>query len=261
VAGWLHWIVVGWIWLVGMKWSAAQAEPLMIAHAGGGFQGQAYTNSIEALNLSYVKGFRLMEVDFSWTSDGHLVCLHDWDKTHKKIFGHKLKQALSLEAFEQQRARHPLFQVCTAQTLADWLAKHPGVSIITDIKDDNLQGIQYLLKHHAVIKPQLIPQFYQPGEYDELRELGFDRLIWILYQYEGSKRSVVELSQSMELLAISMRARQAKSRTLQQLRERHRIMVYTINKPRTLKSLQERYGVGGFYTDFLLPDGSAVDLR
>jgi glycerophosphoryl diester phosphodiesterase len=243
----------------GMTLSSVQGEPLMIAHAGGGYQGQAYTNSIEALNHSYARGFRLIEVDFSWTSDGHLVCLHDWGKTHKKIFGRKLKQPLSLEAFEQQLSGHPSFQVCTTQTLADWLVKHPGVSIITDIKYDNLKGIHYLLEHHASIKSQLIPQFYQPGEYTKLKELGFDRLIWILYQYEGSRRSVVELSQQMQLLAISMRARQAKSRTLQQLRDRHRIMVYTINKTRTLESLQTRYGVGGFYTDFLLPDGTAVD--
>ena len=31
------------------------ASPLMIAHAGGGYKGQNYTNSIEALNENYLQ--------------------------------------------------------------------------------------------------------------------------------------------------------------------------------------------------------------
>ena len=49
-----------------------------IAHAGGQFNGATYTNSLEALDRNYGAGFRAFEIDLSFTSDGELVCLHDW---------------------------------------------------------------------------------------------------------------------------------------------------------------------------------------
>jgi len=50
-----------------------------IAHAGGQIEGEKYTNSLEALEYSYSKGFRLFELDLIQTSDGHFVAAHDWE--------------------------------------------------------------------------------------------------------------------------------------------------------------------------------------
>lgn len=50
---------------------------LRIAHAGGQIGATTYTNSIEALDANYEKGFRAFEIDFSWTSDHQLVCLQE----------------------------------------------------------------------------------------------------------------------------------------------------------------------------------------
>ena len=227
------------------------AKPLMIAHAGGGYEGQNYTNSIEALNGSYQGGFRYIEMDFSWTSDDQLVCLHDWDKTFKKIFNKKIKQALNYAEFIQLVEDHPDFRSCTLDSLAVWLLNKPKVRIITDIKYDNLKGIGLIVEKYPELKPQLIPQFYQPEEYQQFKDMGFDDLIWILYQYKGSKKSVLKLSQKMDLLAVSMRARQAKSRSLQKLLKYHSIFVYTINDEKNKTKLSEKYGVTGIYTDFL----------
>jgi glycerophosphoryl diester phosphodiesterase len=234
-----------------MMTELTESKPLMIAHAGGGYEGVPYTNSIDALNGSYQNGFRYMEIDFSWTSDGQLVCIHDWDKTYKKIFGEKTKKALSFEAFNQMVENHPSYRPCNLDSLATWLSNKPNVKIITDIKYDNLKGIELIGNKYPSMKAQLIPQFYQPEEYQILKDMGFKQLIWILYQYKGSKSSVVQLSQEMELLAVSMRARQAKSRTLQKLLTNHRIFVYTINKTKDINKLAEKYNVSGFYTDFL----------
>ena len=37
----------------------------LIAHAGGLYQGSTYTNSLEAMNHSYLLGFRLIGIDYS----------------------------------------------------------------------------------------------------------------------------------------------------------------------------------------------------
>ncbi len=49
----------------------------IIAHAGGKIADFTYTNTLEALNLSYAKGARLFELDILETSDGKLVAGHD----------------------------------------------------------------------------------------------------------------------------------------------------------------------------------------
>ena len=36
-----------------------------VAHAGGSFQGNTNTNSLEALNYNYDNGFEYFEIDFS----------------------------------------------------------------------------------------------------------------------------------------------------------------------------------------------------
>ena len=228
-----------------------EQSTLMIAHAGGGYKGQNYTNSIEALNSSYQAGFRYIEMDFSWTSDDQLVCLHDWDKTFAKLFGKKTKQALSYAEFKLLVEDHPQFRSCTLDSLALWLSNKPEVRIISDIKDDNLKGIQLIIEKYPELKHQLIPQFYQPEEYQVLKDMGFNDLIWILYQFEGSKKSVLEFSQKMDLLAVSMHSRLAKSRTLQKLLKHHGIFVYTINEAKTMQRLVGKYHVSGIYTDFL----------
>ena len=48
-----------------------------IAHAGGGFDGKTYTNSIAALDANYARGFRIFEIDFLRTWDDVFVCGHD----------------------------------------------------------------------------------------------------------------------------------------------------------------------------------------
>jgi phosphoglycerol transferase MdoB-like AlkP superfamily enzyme len=48
-----------------------------IAHAGGMIDDHTYTNSLEALNMSYDKGFRLFELDILRTSDSMFVTAHD----------------------------------------------------------------------------------------------------------------------------------------------------------------------------------------
>jgi glycerophosphoryl diester phosphodiesterase len=228
------------------------AQPLMIAHAGGGFNGQNYSNSLEALELNYNKGFRYFEIDFSWTSDQQLVCLHDWGKRFKKTFGFKTKHALSYEKFQYLLNNTNKLHPCTLETLEIWLLEHPDVTIITDVKYNNIKAIAKIIKQYPNLLNRLIPQFYQPKEYAILKDMGFKQLIWILYQFEGKLSSVVGYVNNMDLLAISMRASQAKKKFAKQLIVNgENIFVYTINNQKALEKLVKKHQVSGIYTDFL----------
>lgn len=237
------------------------AQPLMIAHAGGGINGQNYSNSIEALNFNYAKGFRTFEMDFSWASDNQLVCLHDWKKRFKKVFGYKTKQPLSLSEFEAVLKASNGLHPCTLETLSLWVSKHPGVKIITDVKIDNIKAIKKITKEYPQLAKQFIPQFYQPSEYALLKDMGFKQLIWILYQFDGKLSSVPIHVKDMDLMAISMRASQAKKQFARELiANDEKVFVYTVNDQKKLDKLVKKYQVTGIYTDFLSITGNASGL-
>jgi len=48
-----------------------------VAHAFGNIDGNKYTNSLEAFELNYEKGFRIFEVDLVLLKDGSAFCAHD----------------------------------------------------------------------------------------------------------------------------------------------------------------------------------------
>ena len=45
--------------------------------------GNIYSNSLEALDLSYSKGIRIFELDLKLTEDNELVAVHDWTSWKK----------------------------------------------------------------------------------------------------------------------------------------------------------------------------------
>ena len=101
-----------------------------ILHAGGVTpNGKSGSNSLEALEYSYEQGYRIMEMDFCWTSDGRLACVHDWDAYYHQPSG----EVISYSDFAAERSSRYGFTSMTLEHLADWLLGHPDVIIVTDI--------------------------------------------------------------------------------------------------------------------------------
>lgn len=101
-----------------------------IAHAGGKINTHTYTNSLEALNYNYSKGFRLFELDIIKTKDGKYVAAHDWEHW-KKITGYKGITPVKQDVFLKQK----IFNKYTALSISDlneWFSKHEDAFLITD---------------------------------------------------------------------------------------------------------------------------------
>ena len=96
---------------------------ISVIHAGGVVGGDVGTNSLESLNNSFYNGYRYIELDFNFTTDGHLVCVHDWQKNY---FGsdYNFKGAVSLEEFKQLKIEGK-YTPLTLKTLEDWLMNKP----------------------------------------------------------------------------------------------------------------------------------------
>ena len=175
-----------------------------IAHAGGQIGNATYTNSIDALELNYDAGFRVFEMDFSFTSDQQLVCLHDWEESFERSFGLPARPAVSLLVFEQLVRDRSEYNKCTLASLMQWFSTHPQAILVTDVKERNLEALAVISSKYPQLIDRVIPQIYHPDEYSPTRDLGYKRIIWTLYLYPGSASTVLSNAQTMDLWAITM---------------------------------------------------------
>ena len=175
-----------------------------IAHAGGQINSATYTNSIDALDINYAAGFRVFEMDFSFTSDQQLVCLHDWEESFERSFGLPARSAVSLLAFEQLVRDRSEYNKCTLASLMQWFSTHPQAILVTDVKARNLEALAVISSKYPQFIDRVIPQIYHPDEYSPTRDLGYKRIIWTLYLYPGSASTVLSNAQTMDLWAITM---------------------------------------------------------
>ena len=120
------------------------APPRLVAHGGGAVAGFHVSNTRDALDRAAAAGFRLVEVDLLWTTDGDLVALHDWDGAFRALFGGP-PGPCSREAFVGLEATRGLTQLDLPR-LATWLAAHPRVGVVTDVKTDRVRGLEVLAR-------------------------------------------------------------------------------------------------------------------
>src|SRR5450631_2076103 len=111
----------------------------LVAHAGGAVGGLPYTNSRQALDGSWERGFRLFEVDLSWTSDGQLVLLHDWGPTVQSVWGAP-EGRRTLADF--QALRRTGLTPLDLGGLEAWVSDHQGARIVSDVKERNVDVLR-----------------------------------------------------------------------------------------------------------------------
>ena len=161
----------------------------LVAHAMGQVDDKTGTNSLEAFQASYARGYRMFEMDLSLTSDGYVVLRHDWDDgIQAGMDGENIPtRAAFLET--------PIYGVYTPLSFGDVLGlleMYPDIFFITDSKetdeatvaaqfeamvDEAKQlGMSYLLD-------RLVVQIYSPEMQDVVEEIRhFPRYMLTLYQ-------------------------------------------------------------------------------
>lgn len=75
----ISFVIVACLWTQSIPTQAAgwyASGGRYVSHACGGINRTAYTNSREALQRQLNKGTKKIEIDFSYTTDGILVCYH-----------------------------------------------------------------------------------------------------------------------------------------------------------------------------------------
>ena len=160
-----------------------------VIHAAGALEGKDArgvkreylgSNSLEGLRQCARAGARIVELDFCFTSDGELVCAHDW---YKEYFSSVSENGVPLTLAEFSSSRvYGCFTPVTLDKLASFLKEHRELLIITDVKDDNLAGLSKIAAEYPELRNRFIAQIYAENEYEPVRKLGFDRIIYTLYR-------------------------------------------------------------------------------
>jgi len=108
----------------------------LIAHAGGEVhsdgevKGRIYTNSFEALEENYQKGFRLFELDIIKTSDGKFVAGHSWESWRNNTDYNgdiPVDEATFLKYKFISR-----FTPLNMDRMNQWFLEHPDAILVTD---------------------------------------------------------------------------------------------------------------------------------
>jgi glycerophosphoryl diester phosphodiesterase len=252
--------------------------PMFIAHAGGAVNRQTYTNSLEALNTNYEKGFRFFEIDFSWTADEELVAAHDWDDAYQELFyvPAEMKGKVPTSAqFFRLKSKKGLTQLSLEDVLA-WAAEKQDAVIVTDIKDKNLNALRKIRNRIEKYEKYIIPQAYSYQEYDDILKLGYKNIILTLYRMEIDPAEALRLSKNNsqdikdELrrrftaklvgfskkrspFAVTMHQRVARSGVAALLHQNNTaVYVHTVNDIKLFDALRGM-GIFGIYTDYLAP--------
>jgi len=227
-----------------------------VAHAGGEINGKSYTNSIEALDLNRMKGFEYFEIDLLFTSDNHLVCLHDWGKTFRNIFGFKTNKKISFEKFNSLALNESKYTPCTLDSLSSWMDKNKSTTVITDVKGNNMRALKIISKKIRDYERRIIPQIYDPKNFNSIKELGYQQIIWTLYRYNKINESVIKWINSFQgPIAVTMPLKRAKSGLSEKLQKLGiPTYVHTINNYTFFREiLKKKYLVNEIYTDKLSP--------
>lgn len=224
-------------------------KEMLIAHGGGEYNGRTISNSIEALETSYERGYRLIEIDFSLTTDGRYVLLHDW-KTVEMLSPVKNRD-LSYDEFMAVPMYEDMHQL-DADMFLKWMMDHPDVQVVTDTKGDNAKLLQDLGEIYEPVIDRIIPQIYYMDEYAIANQVGFKKVIYTLYKTKNTQAEILNFAKQNKLFAVTLPKENVATALVPKLNGIG-ISVYshTIYTPEEAKKNMEA-GVKGLYVDKII---------
>ncbi|MEC0171181.1 phosphatidylinositol-specific phospholipase C/glycerophosphodiester phosphodiesterase family protein [Paenibacillus graminis] len=245
--------------------SAGFLSHRIVAHAMGGVNGHAYTNTLEAFVANYEQGTRVFEADLMLTSDDQLVARHEWSKNMSRLLGQQTvlpaaKQGAVLEY--AQFMNSPILDIYSPldiEKILDLMQAYPDAYIVTDTKEikPELVTQQFTLLTEAAerrdpaLLERVVPQIYSQDMLDVINKVHvFPEVLYTLYQSQDSDEQVIDFAKESGV-DITMPSDRATKSFVQKLKKAGvRVYVNTVNEENEIVELS-RLGVDGFYTDFV----------
>ncbi len=247
-----------------LEYNNRNVQQRIICHAMGELEGNTYTNSLEAFELSYAKGFRYFEVDLGYTTDGRMVAVHDWEMWNNMcsidLNGYF---APSFNDFKKTKILDK-FTPLTLSDIADLLQQYDDIYIVTDTKridSESFENDLALIKGKLELKEKglsnrLIIQVYNSDNLETARKfLSPENIIFTMYSSGLDEKGIIsEINKNNDLFAVTI-ATWTITPEIAETAENSGVPVYvhTINNVNDINSYMDM-GVYGFYTDIITPE-------
>ena len=230
-----------------------QSKNPLIAHALGEADGKIETNSKEAFLTSWQNGFRAVEADFTYTSDGTLVVRHDFEKDGS----YYTKTFTSTPAVYEQT---PM----TAVDLLYLMQEYPDMYLITDTKTTDKAQVQRQFRDlvniannigSPEILSRIIPQLYNKEMLSWIKEIyPFENWIFTLYLYANPNYDdIANFCAANGIDTVTLHIDRAKKENISQLKAKGlKVYAHTVNRYRIFEDALAA-GVDGIYTDRIKP--------
>lgn len=179
----------------------------VIAHAMGGINDKAYTNTKDAFIANYEQGTRIFEADLLLTSDEQLVARHEWTTGMSKKLGQQEvlppdKQGEVLTHDEVMNSPVlELYSPLDIEKIVNLMENYPDTYIVTDTKELEPEQVtkQFQLiveaarKKDPALLERIVPQIYSREMLEVVKQVyAFPEIIYTLYQTEDSDEVVIE---------------------------------------------------------------------
>jgi hypothetical protein len=161
---------------------AEQFDPYgFVAHAFGSIDGHTYTNTLEAFQRNYARGFRVFEVDHVLLADGTALAAHD---NAERNYGltRSFKESTWADVVRAGRRYLGTYTVLRSQDVLRLMIDHPDIYIIGDFKYSRTDLFRaYVRQANALGRPRLIERLLPHVATQE--ELHADRAFYPLRNY------------------------------------------------------------------------------
>lgn len=243
-----------------------QSGNRLIAHAFGEVDNKIETNSKEAFINAWENGFRVVEGDFTYTSDGVLVLRHDFEKdgSYARL---DIPTTGDVVMDSQTYMNSPIIFEQTPLRAVDLLylmAEYPDMYLVTDTKDTDKATVQRQFRDivniaknigHPEVLNRIIPQLYNKGMIDWIREIHpFENWIFTLYLYNNPDyNDIANFCKTKGIQTVTLHVDRATKENVSKLKAKGlKVYAHTTNRYLTMKNLLNA-GVDGIYTDRIKP--------
>ncbi len=225
----------------------------LIYHAGGGIDGLSYTNSKEALELTLNQKNYMIELDFLFTTDGHLICGHEWTDLYSI-------EALSL-AEVQELGFYRKYTPLKGEDVISYMRDYPQMYLVVDTKEaepvEVIRELVRLAEGDESLLNRFVIQLYDRGMKAQVLQIypfPSENFLFTAYQF-GCERvtDILQICLEERIPVATVGFWVWTDEEVNLFREKGIIVFeHTINEVSEAEIALHR-GIQGLYTDFLQP--------
>ena len=223
-------------------------SPTLIAHAGGAVDSCIYTNSREAMEQAFEKGYRFVEFDLLFTSDSVLVAAHSWSDFNAMTDSAHLGDTVPSFSDFASRRIYGRYTPLSAAEINTFFEQHDSLFLVTDKVSDP----DVLQQYFPNIKERMVVEAFSFQHYCRLKTQGYHRVLYSCLADDLMPTLLSTSMDSIEWMALHTSAFDNYVFKLMNYIKEFNIALFTVNEIDSIPA-DYRGMVKMLYTDFLQP--------